>query len=194
MYISSKTIAWFCLFSIMVSFSVISEESDSEWSVTIDAGTTKYDFRGASDVTDIYGIKIDKGLSKNFSIFISYQTTGDFYLTNVPRFEVDFIETSGVSVRGNYKDLSAGLTGRIEFEGIDFTGTIGYSNQKIYGVASIPSVGEFSVNNADRSYFLGIGLEYPLSRNWLLYLDIRNNELLTNSEVLSTTVGIEYLF
>ena len=169
-------------------------EVKSDWSGTFDLGKTNYNFRGVGDTTNIYGIKIEKHWGSNFSTYLSYQLTDDFLLPNVPNFEVDFVEIDGVQVSGDYKDISLGLSGRLKLSSINLTLSLGYTNQRVHAEANLPNIGRFSANNEDDSFFYGFGLEYPISNDWMINLDFKNNDLLTNSTIYSTSIGIEYRF
>lgn len=190
--IQNTITAVLCL--IAFSSPIIKASEDSTWSVTNDIGTTEYDFRGSSDNASLYGLKVERHWNKTFSIYASYHTTGEFHLLDVPRFEANGIEIPGVEVSGDYKDLSVGVTGRISVSEFYITGTVGYTKQTIAASATIPGFGTFGASDGDQSIYYGLGLEIPLSDKWLLNLDFKNNELLTNSEIFSTLLGLEYRF
>jgi len=181
------------LITIGVISSCLAEEAYN-WSTSFEYGVAKYDFRGSSDTTNLYGVKLEIHANQSFSTFIGYHSTNNFTLANVANFEVDFVEIPEVIVKGDYHDLSLGFTGRYRYKQINLTATIGYARQNISASAHIPNVGVFEASDGDTSFFYGLGIEFNLSKSWFLNLDFKNSNLLKNSEIYTSTIGIEYRF
>lgn len=173
-----------------------SDQADfKDWSITHELGQTNIHFRGSTDKVVVYGLKFEKLWSSNFSTFISLHESGESTLNNVSRFGTNVGQSiPGVTVTGDYSDISLGFTRRFELNNTFFTATLGYSQLSMSASADIPNVATIYVKDDDTNIFYGIGWEYPISENWIIDADLRYNELFSDSSIARLTFGIEYRF